>query len=472
MNKRFNVSVLTVLSIFVLCAGALWASPDNIVVQVRLYQGFHKNGSPSGVVVTSYYLKKMDKGSQMIPFTEAEKEQESLKRIYNLKKVHKVAQLAMTLRKNLANKLEFPLKLNGRELWLTVANRPEKKDRFRIDIKEKDKKKVLMESEVIVPEKKTAVLGFKDSAEKIYFLAFNRQSKGVSLAQKLKAKSVQPPKLLYMKEPVYPGHALRKGISGEVVVAGKTDEKGRVLSARVLDGHPLLRTATLKALRTWKYSPWKIDGVPKPVHFNFIFIFALKGTKVDHDAIHDKYRPVLKANKIETLVPQILEMVLVTGNPGAKAKQEHAPDKGKTLAERLNAKTVEKPRAVRRPEPAYPAKAIKQGIEGTIVIHAVTNTEGKVASARVLTGPPLLRDASMQAAKRWQYTPWKVDGTAKPVISNLVFIYRLKQIPTAKIDSLVRKVLERLSPEIKKAKKKGNKIPMLQEVILIEGRKD
>lgn len=477
MNKRFKCLVVFMLCI--ICGGLIWANSAKIVVQVRLYQGFNEKGDASSVVVTSYYLKKIADGNKMIPLLEMEKEQESLKRVYNLKRVTRVAQMGMTLRKDIPNKLEFPFNLNGRPLLLYVSSQPNKKDRFQVNIKEKDKKKVLMESEIIVPEKKTAVIGFKDSQEKIFFLAFNRKSKGTELEKDLNAKTMQKPKLLYMEEPIYPIDALEHGVSGEVVVTGRTNKEGKVIIVRALDGPKLLRYATLRALKTWRYSPWVINGKPKPVVFSMIFIYAFKGTKIDHNAIHKKYTPLIDANKKKGEVPQILEMILVSGVPVKNAKKYPTGSPQWVLmgSGGIKATNVDPPRLLRRPEPQYPTEALKQGIEGNVVLHCKTDHLGRMATVHVMTGHPLLRDAALASAKRCLYTPWKLDGIPNPVTVDLVYIFRLKKVPAKDIDKLISGEMKNLSkyifPKKKKKKRRKNKENhlVLSEVILVEGNK-
>jgi hypothetical protein len=308
MIKQFKV----ILVLLIVLTGALWASGD-IVVQLRLYQGFNENGDSSGIIVSSYYLKKISEDGKILPYTEVDKEKEALKRIYKLKTVKSLARLDMVLKDGRANKLGHELVLNSRKLWLTLANTPDKKDRFKIRLDEKGKEKALMESEIIVPKGKTAVLGFEDAAEKIFFLAFNRKSK-LSLAEGLKAKSVEGPKLLHIEQPAYPAEALKKGISGEVVVMGSTDREGKIGNVKALHGDPVLVRATKEALTQWLYSPWKVDDKTEPVHFIMIFVYHLKGTpKKDQDDIFKQYRPIVKANKTDKPVPWIMEMVIITG---------------------------------------------------------------------------------------------------------------------------------------------------------------
>jgi hypothetical protein len=152
--------------------------------------------------------------------------------IYKLKEVKQIASLDVILKKE-KNGMRQELPLNHRKLTLQLNTVPGKKDRFTVEVLESPKKvKPLLETEIIMPEKKTAVLGFKDSAEKIYFLAFNREKDSVVPG----AKQIVKPKLLKIEKPEYPAAALKKKLAGAVLLEGSTDVNGNIVRLQVLKG--------------------------------------------------------------------------------------------------------------------------------------------------------------------------------------------------------------------------------------------
>jgi TonB family protein len=474
MIKWFKGLVIVFMAVFVSSV----LSAGEIAVELRFYQGFYENGNSTLTIVSSYSLKKIS-DDKIIPFMELEKETRQLKEIYKLKKVKRLDSLNIILGKgkteDKSREFMTNIRLNGRTLILRVYTVTGQKDRFGIEILEKgEKERVLLESEVIVPDGKTAVLGFKDSEEKIYFLAFNRKyrEKEETLAEMLDAKSIKAPKLLKKKEPEYPKPALKGRIEGEVVLKGHTNLEGNVTKINILQGHPLLAKAAEDALNHWKYAVWEIDGVKKPVSFSMIIIFRIKrdlaGGEKEIDKILERYRPLLKEKeaKAKKVLPQILEMVLVTAKKEQPKKE--ISKKEQTLAEQLDAKSVESPKLIRRVEPLYPSVALKANIEGDVILRGITDTDGNVEEVKVLSGHPLLREPAVNAARQWKYLPWKVDGTAYPVEFTLVLIYRVKKIPSDKINSLVKEVLDRNTQLLEKGKKKDKRIPSLLEVILVE----
>ena len=57
------------------------------------------------------------------------------------------------------------------------------------------------------------------------------------------------------------------------------------------------------------------------------------------------------------------------------------------------------------PLPAYPAAASASHVQGEVKLSADVDRDGKVASVRVISGPPLLRAAALDAVQRWRYRP-------------------------------------------------------------------
>lgn len=53
----------------------------------------------------------------------------------------------------------------------------------------------------------------------------------------------------------------------------------------------------------------------------------------------------------------------------------------------------------------YPAEALEQGIQGTVVVSAVLNDRGAVIDARVVSGPEPLRKAALKSVLEWHYAP-------------------------------------------------------------------
>ena len=103
-----------------------------------------------------------------------------------------------------------------------------------------------------------------------------------------RAQGVEPPlppkqvsggvlngKALSLPKPDYPAAARVARASGEVVVEVTVDESGKVIAARVISGHQMLRGAATAAARQARFAPTKLSGQPVRVIGTITYNFAL-----------------------------------------------------------------------------------------------------------------------------------------------------------------------------------------------------
>jgi protein TonB len=64
--------------------------------------------------------------------------------------------------------------------------------------------------------------------------------------------------------------------------------------------------------------------------------------------------------------------------------------------------------------PVYPVDAHLGEAEGTVVLKAVVDENGKVEGLRLIEGNAALASAAMQAVKQWRYRPFVRDGKVLP----------------------------------------------------------
>jgi protein TonB len=81
-------------------------------------------------------------------------------------------------------------------------------------------------------------------------------------------------------------------------------------------------------------------------------------------------------------------------------------------------------KAIARPQPPYPQMARAAGIEGAVVVEVTVSESGSVISARAVSGHPLLRDAAVQAARGWRFSPTQLSGVPVKVIGTITFNFR------------------------------------------------
>lgn len=75
--------------------------------------------------------------------------------------------------------------------------------------------------------------------------------------------------------------------------------------------------------------------------------------------------------------------------------------------------------------PHYPAYALQTRVSGTVVIHAIIGANGSVCSLQVLSGPLALVGASLDAVRKWRYSPETVNGSPVSVETTITVVFSL-----------------------------------------------
>jgi protein TonB len=89
-------------------------------------------------------------------------------------------------------------------------------------------------------------------------------------------RDVTPPAKLGGNPPVYPELAKKVRLEGDVVIECTIDTSGRVVNAVILQSIPLLNDAAIEAVRTWRYRPTLLNGVPVPVLMTVTVRFRIR----------------------------------------------------------------------------------------------------------------------------------------------------------------------------------------------------
>jgi periplasmic protein TonB len=64
--------------------------------------------------------------------------------------------------------------------------------------------------------------------------------------------------------------------------------------------------------------------------------------------------------------------------------------------------------------PIYPSAARQSNVSGNVTVSATIDENGKVVSAKALSGPLLLQQAAVDSVKQWKYSPGSIDGKPAP----------------------------------------------------------
>ena len=100
--------------------------------------------------------------------------------------------------------------------------------------------------------------------------------------------------------------------------------------------------------------------------------------------------------------------------------------KGILAASRPAGGRMKEPQLVFKTVPIYPDAARRMGIEGKVTVHAMIDAGGKLTNMRVISGSPILQQASLDSLRNWKYEPAYLDD--KPVQSetSVTLVFRLR----------------------------------------------
>ena len=85
---------------------------------------------------------------------------------------------------------------------------------------------------------------------------------------------------------------------------------------------------------------------------------------------------------------------------------------------------VKEPRLISSVLPVYPLAARQSGVEGEVVVNTTIDKSGGVVGMRVVSGPPLLRQAALDALRRWKYEPSRLNGQPVAVEMQVTIKFR------------------------------------------------
>jgi TonB family protein len=187
-------------------------------------------------------------------------------------------------------------------------------------------------------------------------------------------------KALNLVKPDYPPAAKTVQAGGAVHVQINIDENGNVISSKAVSGHPLLQKASEEAALKSKFSPTLLGG--KPVKVSGILVYNFVS---------------------ETKIPDLPVSI------------DEETDKDAVRAGIINSK------AVSLPGPNYPAAAKAVKVQGSVSVQVTVDEEGKVIMAKAVSGHPLLRTASENAALLAIFSPTRLNN--KPVKVSGIILY-------------------------------------------------
>ncbi len=352
-------------------------SETTLVVKLNFF-GPSAAAGGSGVATALHFTSLVQKNVQ-VEF-KAENLLAELKKTFNASDIDLLASADLSWCAGGPASVTQVVQIDGRDYVVVLTPLPKPGAvNFKVGVvEEKDAgtiKKVLLDTEIVLPDGEVAMLGFRDTRERSFFIAFYVQGRDEAFGKgAVRLAGADRPRLIKRVNPIYPKQALAEKLQGAVVLEGLIDEGGKVADVRVISSAaPVLEKAAVEALRGWEYEPFQVGGKAKKVVFSVTITFALDAGKVKEEPKEGR---------------------------GGPAQLPDSP----------------KPKLLKQVRPAYPEEAKKNGLQGTVVLEVRTDEGGKVRAIRVLQGAsPLLDQAALEAVKQWEYEPVRKDGKAVPV---------------------------------------------------------
>jgi protein TonB len=122
----------------------------------------------------------------------------------------------------------------------------------------------------------------------------------------------------------------------------------------------------------------------------------------------------------------VAALVSTLGAQQPPAQSQTPPDDFLKGVYAADTKDLVKPKVIREVKPKYTVEAMRAKIQGTVKVQIVVATDGKVARARVLDGLyNELNVMALDAAKKWEFVPARLNGDAVPVAMELMLEFRL-----------------------------------------------
>jgi TonB family protein len=84
---------------------------------------------------------------------------------------------------------------------------------------------------------------------------------------------------------------------------------------------------------------------------------------------------------------------------------------------------------LQKTNPVYPPIAMAARVSGTVVLQALISKTGTIENLRVISGPAMLQQASLDAVRTWRYRPYLLKGEPVEVQTTINVIFSLSGKP-------------------------------------------
>jgi TonB family protein len=258
----------------------------------------------------------------------------------------------------------------------------------------------------------------------------------------------------------YPPAALRDGVQGTVSVQVKLDSTGTVSDAQVLSGPDELRKAVLESVLQWHFSR-DAAGSTQVIQIAFELPKASEAAAPPPPVAPPVQQGIVRSLRVQGLSEQATTALLASlpfhegdewnaetaqkANQAVKAFDEHLTIRQQSVSQSAGGAAqvdlviaagserirvggnVQGVMIVSKTPPIYPAAAKAAGVSGVVQLSAIIGKDGTVQELKVLSGPPELVPAAMDAVKQWVYKPTLLNGNPVQVETTIDINFTLNQ---------------------------------------------
>ena len=119
--------------------------------------------------------------------------------------------------------------------------------------------------------------------------------------------------------------------------------------------------------------------------------------------------------------------MLAQGKSQQQQSNATPPNSSQTEPNKINVgQGISQGLLIHKVQPVYPQKAIKSHIQGMVVLSAVIGKNGAIRELHVVSGPPELTSAAIDAVKQWRYKPYVLNGAAVEVETTININFNLE----------------------------------------------
>ncbi|HYV24773.1 MAG TPA: energy transducer TonB [Pyrinomonadaceae bacterium] len=176
----------------------------------------------------------------------------------------------------------------------------------------------------------------------------------------------------------------------------------------------------------------KIEFEPTEVTYRTIFYYLDSSTakliQPDGSALvetRSSLPPQISLDKLKTSSVQPLPTMAASFNTAKPVVVVNSADAAPALRRVPVSGGVLNGKALNLPAPIYPDIARRMNVYGKVEVEVLVDEDGRVASARALSGPIALRDVATQAARNARFSPTKLSGQAVKITGTIEYNFKL-----------------------------------------------